>query len=276
MVAFAFFTEENGRYIASPMAVSAWSTGQLAGTAVCGLLAHQLETHSPGSGFIPARFSADMFRPVLNEPIELRSSVIRDGNRIRVADASIVQQGEVRARASVHYLAATEEPAGEIWQPDRYLPIPERSLDGPYGNPPLFKSGTDDWTHDFASGVNPYRKAAWHNMPTLIEGLAITPFECVAFVSDVTNLVSNWGTTGINYINSDVSLTLSRLPETRELGIVAQDRIAANGIAVATAVLYDRGGPLGTSTISALSNSIRRVDMAEFAASRGFSEPSAH
>lgn len=271
MVAFAFFTEENGRYTASPMAVSAWSKAQLAGTAVCGLLAHRLETHSPGAEFVPARFGVDMFRPVLNEPIELRSSIARDGNRIRVADAEIVQQGEVRARASVTYLVASEEPSGEVWQPDRQLPVPDQPLDGPWGNPPLFKSGTNDWTHDFASGVNPFRKAAWTNVPAIVDGHPITPFERVAFVADQTNLVCNWGTDGINFINSDVSLTLSRLPEGLEVGLFAQDRISANGVAVATAILYDRTGPLGTSSITALANAIRRVDMAEFAAARSLS-----
>ncbi|MVU75891.1 thioesterase family protein [Nocardia sp. ET3-3] len=253
------------------MAVSAWSQSQLAGTAVCGLLAHELETHSPGPGFLPARFAVDLFRPVLNEPIELRSSMVRDGNRIRVVDAWIVQGEEIRVRASVHFLATAAEPAGEVWQPARDLPVPDRPLDGP--NPPLFKSGNRDWTHDFASGVNPYRKAAWQHLPPLIEGRSMTPFERAAFVSDTTNLVCNWGTQGVGFINSDVSLTLARLPEGPEIGVFAQDHIAANGIAVATAVLYDRTGPLGTTTITALANAMRQIDMAEFAAARSIPQP---
>ncbi|MEC3915690.1 thioesterase family protein [Nocardia sp. CDC160] len=269
----AFFTHEDGRYHATPMAVSAWSQGQLAGTAVCGLLAHRLETHSPGPVFLPARFTADLFRPVLDEPIELRSSIVRDGNRIRAVDASIVQRDEVRARATVLFLAMADEPPGEVWQPAQDLPVPERRLDGPEGAPPLFKSGAGDWTHDFASGVNSFRKSAWNNVPAIVEGRAVTPFERAAFVSDTANLVCNWGTQGVGHINTDVALALVRLPEGPELGIVAQNRVAANGIAVATTTLYDRIGPVGTCTITALSNAMRQVDMAEFAAARGIPVP---
>ncbi|MFE3102255.1 thioesterase family protein [Nocardia tengchongensis] len=261
----AFFTHEDGRYTATRMAVSAWSSEQLAGTAVCGLLAHELETHSPGPQFVPARFTVDMFSPILNEPIELRSSIVRDGNRIRVADASIVQHDRVRARATVQFLIASAEPPGEIWQPTHDLPVPDTRLDRPEGAPPLFKSGESDWTHDFASGVNAHRKAAWNNVPTLIEGTPITPFERAAFVADTTNLVCNWGTAGVGYINTDVTLNLSRLPEGPELGLQARDHVSANGIAVSTATLYDRAGALGLSTITALSNARRQVDMAAFA-----------
>ncbi|AYF77875.1 thioesterase family protein [Nocardia yunnanensis] len=265
----AFFTVENGRYTATQMAVSAWSDAQLAGTAVCGLLAHRLETHNPGPGFVPARFTVDLFSPVRSEPIEVHSSIARDGRRIRVADASIVQDGQVRARATVNFLAAAAEPPGQLWRPDRgELPIPDEPLDGPYGNPPLFKSGDLDWTHDFASGVNALRKAAWHNVPAIVSGLEPTPFERAAFVADCANLVCNWGTGGVGYINSDVTLSLSRLPEGRELGLLAQDHVSAAGIGIATALLYDRTGPLGLCTITALANAMRQVDMAEFAASR--------
>lgn len=40
------------------------------------------------------------------------------------------------------------------------------------------------------------------------------------------------------------------------------DNVSANGIAVGTASLYDRTGPLGTCTITALSNARRQVDVA--------------
>ncbi|MET9491027.1 acyl-CoA thioesterase domain-containing protein [Nocardia sp. NPDC006630] len=264
----AFFTEVDGRYLATELAVSAWAPTQVAGTSVCGLLARELETHSPGAAFIPARFTADLFRPVLNEPIALRSEVVRDGTRVRVIDASIVQGGEVRARASVMYLAIAQQPPGQVWQAARQLPTPTDKLDGPHGNPPLFKVGDLDWTGDFAAGQNGERKSVWHNLPALVEGEPISPFQRAAFVGDATNLVCNWGTEGVGYINSDVTVTMSRLPEGAELGLFAQDHVAADGIAVATATLYDRRGPLGTCVVTGISNVRRQVDMVAFAENR--------
>lgn len=258
----AFFTCENGRYFPARKSLSAWSPTQLSGTVVCGLLAHALETHSPGPEFVPARFTVDMFSPVLDEPIELRSMVVRDGNRIRVADAEIIQRSSVRARATAQYLIASTDPPGEIWRPTQDLPIPDVRLDHPDGSMPLFKSGSGDWTHSFTSGLNSHRKTVWNNIPPLIEGKPITAFERSAVVADFTNLMCNWGTAGVGYINTDVTLTLSRLPEGPELGLAAQNHVSTNGIAVGTASLYDRTGPLGTCTITALSNARRQVDVA--------------
>lgn len=261
----AFFNHTDGGYIANLKAVSAWSPTQLAGTAVCGLLAHGLETHSPGPQFVPARFTVDMFSPVLNEPIELRSSIVRDGKRIRVADVEIVQHDRVRARATAQFLIASAEPPGEVWRPTDDLPVPETRLDHPEGSAPLFKSGSSDWTHDFGSGVNAYRKASWNNIPPLVAGTPLTPFERAAVGADLTNVTCNWGTAGVGYINTDVTMTLSRLPEGRELGIQARDHLSANGIAVATATLYDRTGAFGLCAVTALSNARRQVDVAAFA-----------
>ena len=269
MVAF-FTVDGHGRFRATEWSVSPWAPTQVGGTAVCALLARELETHSPGAGFIPARFTVDLFRPVLDEPIVLRSAVVRDGKRVRVVDASIVQHDQVRARATVMYLAAAQPPPGRVWQAAQKLPVPVQKLQGADGDPPLFKSGELDWTGDFASGQNSERKSAWHNLAYLVEGEPMSPFQRAAFVGDATNLVCNWGTEGVGYINCDMTVTLSRLPEGPELGLQARDQVAAEGVSVATATLYDRTGPLGTCVVTGVSNARRQVDMAAFADARSF------
>lgn len=258
----AFFIEDDGHYIPTRKAVSAWSPDQLGGTAVCALLARALEKDSPGAGSVPARFTADLFSPVLAEPVELRRSVARDGNRIRVVDAQIVQRGQVRSRATTQFLARSEAPPGQVWQPRRDYQIPEQRLDDPQGSLPLFRSGDGDWTHDFTSAVNSQRKSTWVNVPPLVHGRDITPFERAAFVADFTNLMGNWGTDGVGYINTDVTMALSRLPTGHELGMQARDHVASDGLAVSTTTIYDRSGPLGTCIVTALSNSHRQVDVA--------------
>ncbi|MFC9790744.1 acyl-CoA thioesterase domain-containing protein [Rhodococcus sp. NPDC127528] len=105
----SFFTRHGDLLVADELAVSPWAPTQLSGTGVCGALARQLETHCP-AGFVPARLTVDLFRPVLNEPIEVRSEVVRPGTRITVADAVIVQDEQVRARASVAFLATGVAP----------------------------------------------------------------------------------------------------------------------------------------------------------------------
>ncbi|MFJ9368827.1 thioesterase family protein [Nocardia sp. NPDC101769] len=255
----SFFVTRDGQYEAQGHGVSQWSSKQVNGPAVCGLLARQLERHCPAEGFIPARLTVDMLRPVLNEPISVQSAVIREGTRVTVADASIVQQGELRARATAVFLASASEPPGQTWQPCIPLPAPQARLISPDGEPPLLKFGESDWTDNLSAGQNADCKVLWHNLIPLIEGEPISPFQRAAAMGDATNFVCHWGSAGIGYINADMTLTLSRLPEGPELGLQAQDQIARGGIAVGTATLYDRAGRLGTCVVTAVANARRQV-----------------
>ncbi|MEU6830947.1 hypothetical protein ABZ894_20050 [Nocardia beijingensis] len=47
-----------------------------------------------------------------------------------------------------------------------------------------------------------------------------------------------------------------------ELGLRADGTVAADGISIGTATIYDRVGPLGTCVVTALSNARRQVDLA--------------
>ncbi|MGW0044297.1 thioesterase family protein [Rhodococcus sp. NPDC003348] len=255
----SFFTRQGDRLVAERLAVSHWAPTQLGGHAVCGLLARQLETHCP-AGFVPARMTVDLFRPVLNAPIEVRSEVVREGTRIAVADASIVQDEQVRARASVVFLTPGAEPAGRVWSAAPDLPLPPEGCVSPHGAPPLFKSGGRDWSPDYAANQNADRKTSWHSLPPLVAGEPISPFQRAAVLGDTTNQVCHWGSHGAGYINTDMTLTLSRLPVGFELGLRADNAVAADGVSIGTATLYDRTGPLGTCVVTALSNARRQID----------------
>jgi hypothetical protein len=74
-------------------------------------------------------------------------------------------------------------------------------------------------------------------------------------------MVSNWGSNGVEYINTDITLTLAREPDGTEIGLLATDRVEHDGIAVGTAAVFDRTGPLGTVIIAALANARRTVDL---------------
>ncbi|AHH19032.1 hypothetical protein NONO_c42480 [Nocardia nova SH22a] len=261
----AFFRREDSGFVAGELAVSRWSPDQVAGPAICGLLGRELETHCPDNGFTPARLTVDLFRPVRNEPLTVHSAVVRDGTRVRVADAWIEQQDEIRVRASVMFLATAQQPPGRLWQAHTPLPIPDIRLDDPAGQPPLFKSGDGDWSGDFATAQNSERKSVWQNLPPLVAGEPISAFQRAAFLGDTTNMVCNWGTEGVGYINSDMTLTLTRLPVGHELGLHAQDQVSADGIAVGTATLYDRLGRLGTCVVTCVANARRQVDLADTA-----------
>ncbi|MBF6186469.1 MULTISPECIES: acyl-CoA thioesterase domain-containing protein [Nocardia] len=262
-----FFTRRGEVFHPEPVAVSWWRPDHLGGVAVCGLLGRGLEALCP-TGFVPARFTADLFAPVFDAPIELRADVIRAGSRIVVAEVWIVQDGHERVRASGVFLRRGEQPPGRVWTRDLDLPVPPPGCVPVDGGPPLFRSGSAAWTGDFAANQNADRKASWHSMPPVVIGEQATPFQRAALTADAANQVCHWGTHGAGYINADVTLALSRLPAGFELGLYAENTFADAGISIGTAIVYDRVGPLGTCTVTTLSNAHRQVDLAAVARDR--------
>ncbi|MEV0355672.1 acyl-CoA thioesterase domain-containing protein [Nocardia sp. NPDC050697] len=257
----SFFAWQDGRLVPRPLAISPWAPGKLSGTGLCGLLARELEPHCP-AGFVPARLTVDLYQPVAAAEFELRSTVVRRGSRIAVADAELLQEGAPRVRASAVFLTPGAEPPGTVWSPDAELPVPPPGSMSPDGSPPLFKSGDGEWSSDFAAHQNAERKVAWQSLPPLVAGEAITPFQRAAILGDSTNHVCHWGSAGAGYINADVTLTLARLPIGHEQGLRAESTIASAGVSIGTATLYDRTGPVGTAVVTTLSNARRRIDFA--------------
>jgi hypothetical protein len=84
-------------------------------------------------------------------------------------------------------------------------------------------------------------------------------------------MVTNWGDAGVEYINTDISLAITRLPESTSLGLRTTDHVASDGVAVGTAEVFDRLGSFGTATVTSLANTRRTVDFSasEWDGSRG-------
>lgn len=268
----SFFARQGDQLVAERLAVSPWAPDKLSGTGLCGLLAGEVEPHCP-DGFIPARLTVDLYQPVSNAAFDMHSRLIRQGSRITIADATLRQDGEERVRASVVFLTTGDEPPGQVWSRTEELPIPAEGCVSPEGSPPLFKSGEQEWTPDFAANQNAERKFSWHSLPPLVAGEPITPFQRAAILGDSTNHLCHWGSEGAGYINADVTLTLSRLPIGYELGQRADNTIASAGISIGTATLYDRAGPVGTCVVTTLSNARRHIDFAATTAADLADEP---
>jgi hypothetical protein len=94
----------------------------------------------------------------------------------------------------------------------------------------------------------------------VVEGEEPSPFQQVAAAADLASLVSHWSTEGPLHINADISLNLARLPEGGGVGLVAMNRVEHGGVAVGAALVRDRLGVLGVSTVSALTGRERVVD----------------
>lgn len=249
-----------------PLAQSLWRADQMHGVAVSGLLARALERTVEAAGraeLVPARYHVDLFRPARMVPTTSRSSIVREGPRLLLADAVVEQDGEVVARAGATFLLPSADPAGAVWTSPAERPAPpprDVAPDDVEHHVPIFASAVP-WSDDFGDHQNAGRHATWQIAVPIVLGERCTPFQAVASIADATSMVTNWGDAGVEYINTDIDLALCRRPDSVSLGLRATDRLSADGVAVGTAEVFDRTGPLGTASVTSLANTRRTVDL---------------
>ncbi|WP_216893541.1 acyl-CoA thioesterase domain-containing protein [Nocardia alni] len=245
-----------------PGADSGWGTEHMRGLAVSGALAREAERTIDTLGredLRPVRWTLDMFRAAKMQPSTTSATVIRDGPRLCLIDTTLHQDGEPVARASALYLRPTETPPGVVWSGGAAPTPPADEHIAPKDRERLYfdpERGWGDWTDGFADTA---RKQVWHFPIPIVHGERLTPFQLAASIADVTNLISNLGSAGLEFINPDVTMTIARLPQSADLGLALTERVEHHGIAVGTAVVFDRQGVIGTVTASGLANARRAV-----------------
>ncbi len=257
------FTLEDDQLVPGDIARSMWSPDQMHGVAVSGALARGLESRLAEIGrtdLVPARYTVDLFQPAKMAPCTVVTEVVREGKRLCLIDAALMQ-GDVRvARASCIFLLPTENAGGEVWTAEEHPEPPPLDVAPVSDEPrvPFFRSDAP-WSQSFPEHQNAGRKQTWQVGLPVVEGESGTPFQSVAAIADGTSMVVNWGTEGVQYINTDITLALARPPVGLEIGLSATDRVEVDGIAVGTAEVFDRSGPLGTAMVTSLANAKRPV-----------------
>ena len=119
----AFFTADVDSYMPGNLTRGPWGN-TMGGQIVGGLLGWALDGFCE-SEFQPARLTVDLLCPVMLEPVQIETSVKREGRRLRLVDGALLQSGRVVARASALFLRRSEDPDGEVWSsPVSMPPIP--------------------------------------------------------------------------------------------------------------------------------------------------------
>lgn len=264
-VPLAFFEQTADGFEPLTYAGSAWAADMVNGPAVCALLARTLEREYGAPDLTPARLTVDLFRPVARRTVTVRTEVVRAGNRIRVADAALIQNGETVARASGVFLRHSEQPEGELWtRAELPAPPPAELLLGPPGQP-LWGSDDhpDGWTTELGDHQNASRKRCWQTpLPTVL-GEPLSPFAAAATIGESASLMTNWSTRGVEFINADLTIALTRPVQGTAIGVEGDSHLSVDGISVGSATLFDRAGAFGTAMVTGLANAQRRVDFVE-------------
>lgn len=260
----SLFEADGDALVPTGIARSMWSDNQMHGVAISGALSRAIEHCVDEAGrddLRPARMTVDLFRPATMDPGRGTTEIVREGRRICLVDALLTQDGQRVARASAIFLKPSGSGKGHVWAPtERPSPPPEEVA--PVSSEPRvpFFHSDAGWTQKFGDHQDGSRKASWNTGLPVVSGEEVTPFQAVAAMADGASLVTNWGSEGVEYINTDITLTLARAPQGVEIGLAAVDRVEHDGIAVGTAAVYDRSGTLGTAVVTSLVNAKRTVD----------------
>ncbi|KRF16651.1 hypothetical protein ASG90_10310 [Nocardioides sp. Soil797] len=262
----AFYKREGDTLVPEPLARSLWGENNMHGVAISAGLSLTAERALSDLGrddLQPARYTVDLFRPAAMVPSTFTAEVVREGPRICLIDVSMIQDGERVARASTLFLSTSANPSGDVWSPsDAERPVPpplDLAPEGSEPHVPWFHSSIG-WSQDFAQHQNASRKTTWQTGVPAVDGEPATPFTTVASIADATTMVTNWGSRGVEHINTDITVTLSRLPVGVQVGLSALDHVKHDGISVGTATIFDRRGPIGTTVMTAIANAKRTVD----------------
>jgi Thioesterase-like superfamily len=258
----AFFQLGSGsdkeELISGAIATSRWGHSQLRGMAVSGALARAVEkvAPDPASGFRPARWTVDMWRPVAAAPCHTTAQATREGRRLLVVDAELAQGGHTVARATCVFLRPVDLSRGSFWQSTHpelpQPPAPDWGSSG--GEPRLYWTADRGWRVSADPRSANARLVTWHRPIPIVESEVTSPFQFAASVADAANVVTNYGSAGLEFINVDITLGISRVPDSLEVGLAATSHLHEDGLGSATATMYDRRGALGSVLISGLAN----------------------
>lgn len=184
-------------------------------------------------------------------------SAVRAGRRVHNAECELIQDGVTVAQAILVQYRRSAPPVGTEWVAPVDFARPAE-LNETRG----INVGSDEvgWTNSIGDHQNTSRKRILNRTIDAFEEQPNSPFVRAAVTAESTSLVTNLGDAGIGYINGDLTVALSRLPQDEWIGVQADAHWAADGIAVGTSTLFDAAGPIGSGMITAVCNQKAHVD----------------
>ena len=251
MSTLPFFVREGDRYLPTDTARGYWTPQSLNGRAVVGLLGFELERLYGGPEWQPARLTVDMYRLPDRAPVQVTTRAIRQGGRLRLVEADFISGGQPMARASCQLIRRTAAAPGRFWTPAPWTaPAPETLASVP-------ETPSRRWETRMIEGEMAtfgFRRAWMRETCDLVGGCSLTPFVRVALAADFASPMSNSGSEGVSYINSDVTIYLHRLPTTEWIGFEQKNHQATDGVAIGECWLHDEAGPIGSASVAGVAH----------------------
>jgi hypothetical protein len=270
-----FFDAVGDHFVPTGAARGYWVPGTLSGSAAASLLGHVIERDFCAPGWVPVRLSVDMLRMPPSAPLQVETAVLHDSGRLKLVEARLLADGKLQTRALAQIARTTAQPANPVWQSPRWpaphpdtlppqahwrwdmRPVPgdhprfDRTIVAPEspadGNPPVL------------GRLAPVgARQAWLRVDMeVVGGHPLSPWLMLVTTADFASPLTHSSEFGIDFVNTDFTIHLHRLPQGRWLGYELTGHSSAAGVAVGQAAIHDEQGPLGSIVVSAIANTRR-------------------
>ena len=255
----AYFEPLGGdRFRATSHTEGPWTAAAQHGGPPCALLTRALERLDAREGALLSRISVEFLRPVPVGDLEVRTRVERPGRAVQLLSAELVAGGEAVLRATAWQVAAAPLTAGPPEPtppplPAAESPAPPAIADTGYLQSIEWRAAAGDWTQP-----GPATVWACPRVP-LLEGEEMTGLQRLMTVVDSSSGISAtlpWE--GWLFINTDLTVHVTRQPVGDWILLDAVTRIAQGGAGLASAAVGDADGILGRSAQTLLVRSTGR------------------
>lgn len=248
LVSPAFYVSLGGeRYASTERTAGPWSSELQHAGPPCALLTRALEACAPREDAIISRITVEILGPVPVAELEIHAEVDRPGRSVQLLRAELSSGGRVAMRANAWQVAGAPVDAGPPEEPAPPLAAtesapPEHIAQTGYLRSIEWRSVSGDWQQP-----GPASTWARPRVP-LIESETMSGLQrllCVADSSSGLSAALPWA--GWLFINTDLSIHVSREPRGEWVLLDATTRISKGGAGLATAALGDADGVFGRS-----------------------------
>lgn len=246
----AMLIAEGERFVPTERARGYWSSNSIQGRVLVGIVGHVLNARHGGDGFLPARLTVDMHRMAPFAPFTIQSRVIRDGGRLRLAEAVLAIEGQEYVHATCQFLRDGMPPEPPRWSGGNWdAPHPETLPP----MPPEKGITLFDWRNISGHMGSPPPRRMWmREVFDLIEGVALSPWDRLVAGVDFASPWAHGVPFDPGYMNTDVTLQVHRMPRGEWIGFEATGHEASRGVAVGQCRIHDIEGPIGFAATTAL------------------------
>lgn len=244
-----FYEIDGDRFIASPWTRGPWDARAQHAGPPAALVGRAIERLEPDGDMRVARFTLEIFRPIMVAPLRVEARLVRPGRRVQFAEATLSDDDGEVARASAWRIRASDPPVAEEVTEGSPPPGPDGLESYEFPNLTGTQSYLSAMEGRFARGAfsEPGPAAAWMRMRIpLVGGEEPSPLTRALAAADSGNGISQVLDPRTHlFINTELTVHLVRAPVDDWVCLDAVTRIDPHGIGLAESVLWDRRGRIG-------------------------------